>query len=89
MKSDTKKFVQSCIHCIVSRNGERILHLLASALHGERPNEVIHSDFIYIGPAERSNLKYLLIIKYDISSYTWLGLSGYADSDAATTALPS
>lgn len=70
MKNDTKKFVLSCIHYIISRNGERIPRLLASALHSERPNEVIHAGFLYIGPAEGRNLKYVLIIKDDLSLYS-------------------
>lgn len=87
MKKDSKEFIQSCIYRIISRNGERISRPLATALHGEKPNEVIHADFLYMGPAEENNLKYVLIIKDDICSYTWLCPSKNADSDAGTTAL--
>lgn len=87
MKKDVREFTQSCIHCIISRNGERIPRPLSTALHGERPNEVIHADFLYMGPPERSELKYVLVIKDDLSSYTWLWPCGSADSEAATYAL--
>lgn len=86
-KADVRKFTQSCIHCIVSRTGERIPRPLASALHGEKLNEVVHADFLYMGPAAGSDLKYILVIKDDVSSYTWLHACSNADSDAATNAL--
>lgn len=48
---------------------------------------VVHADLINWGPAEEHNLKYVLIIKHDISSYTCLCPCDSADSDAATTAI--
>lgn len=53
---------------------------------GEKPDELIHADFIYMGSAEGSSLKYVLIIKDNISSYSQLCSSKHADSDAVTTA---
>lgn len=87
MKHNVRELTQSCIHCIVSRNGERIARPLATAIHGDQPSEVVHADILYMGPAEGSQLKYLLLIKDDLSSYTWLHPSENADSDAATSAL--
>lgn len=87
IKQDVREFTQACIHCIISRNGERIPRPLATAIHGEKPNEVIHMDFLYMGPAEESNMKYLLLIKDDLSSYAWLYPCERADSDVATSAL--
>lgn len=84
MKSDIKKFVQSCIHCLVSKNKARIPRPLASALHDERPNEVIHADFIYIDPVERSNLNYVHIINDDLISHTWLCPSDHAECAGPT-----
>lgn len=83
LKEDVREFTQACIHCIVSRNGERIPRPLSTALHGERPDEVVHANFLNMGPAEESNLKYILVVKADISSYTWLQPCINADSDAA------
>lgn len=72
MKEDVRKFSQACIHCIVSRNGENLPCLLSISLHGDRPNNVVHADFLHMAPAEKSDLKYILVIKDNISSYTWL-----------------
>lgn len=87
MKQDIREFTQSCIHCIISRNGERIPRPLASALHGENPNEVIHADFLYMRPSEENDLKYVLIVKDDLSSYSLLCPCNSADSEAATDIL--
>lgn len=60
---------------------------MATAIYGGRPNEVVHINILYMGPAEKSSLKFLLLIKDDISSYTWLYPCENADSDVATSGL--
>lgn len=72
VKKDIREFTQSFIHCIVSRTGERTARPLASALHGSKPNKVVHVDFLYMGSAADCELKYVLVIEDDLSSYTWL-----------------
>lgn len=86
MKREIKELIKSCTHCNISRHGERISRPLATAILGEKLNIVTYAKFIYMGPARRRNLKYILIIKDDISSYTWICPSENADSDAAKTA---
>lgn len=87
MTRDVSEFTQSCIHCIIFRNSERIARPLAEAIHGEKPNEVVHADLLYMGPPEGSNIKYFLSIKDNLSSYTWLYLCDSADGDAGTSVL--
>lgn len=87
IRQDIKKLIQSCIHCIVFRIEEIIPRLLSTALHEEKLNEVVHADLIYMGPAEESNVKYMLIIKDGISSYTGLCPCDNVDSDAASAAV--
>lgn len=70
MKQEIGEFTQPCIHCIVLRNGKRIPHPSSTALHDEKPNDLIYEDFLYLGPVEERDLKYLLIIIDDISSCT-------------------
>lgn len=53
MKGDVEEFTQVCIHCITSRNGVKIPRPLAAALHGEKPNEMVYSDFLYMGPPDK------------------------------------
>lgn len=68
------EFTQPCIHCIFSRSGELIPRPLSSALHDTNHNEVVHTDFLYMEPADRDEFKYILVITDDISVYSWLYL---------------
>lgn len=70
MKQNIREFTQSCTHCIVSRNGEQVPCPLGSALHGERPNDVVNFDVPYMGPSEEGSSKSVLVKKDDISLYT-------------------
>lgn len=67
MTQEIREFTQSCIHCIIHKAGEHIPRPLPSAVHRKTPNEVAHADFLYMGPSEGTNLKYLLFIKVDLS----------------------
>lgn len=69
------------------RNGDCIPRPQATAIQGDRPNEGIHADFLYMGPANGSNVKYLLLIKDDLSSYSWIHPCNNAERDAVTIAL--
>lgn len=86
MSDDVAAFVRSCLHCIVTQTGEVVPRPLGHGLHGESPNEVIHVDFLFMG-ASNSSVKYLLVIRDDLSSYVWLWPAAAAPSDAAAEAL--
>jgi hypothetical protein len=62
-----KIFVGSCFHCIASAPGETTQRLMGEALHPSKPNEVIHFDYLYMGPSVY-DLKYVLIVKDDYST---------------------
>lgn len=51
-------------------------------VQGTTPNEVIHFDFLYLGPGIYG-LKYILVIRDDLSSYLWLIPNEKADAEAA------
>lgn len=86
MESSVNELVQGCLHCIATRTGGMIRRPLGSALHGSRPNEVIHMDYLYMGPSV-TDATYLLVIKDDFSSFTWLWPTSSASSEAAADAL--
>lgn len=44
---DLKEFIQICLHCIISRKGDKIPLLLATVLHGEKAKDVVHA-ILYI-----------------------------------------
>lgn len=37
-----------------------------------KPNEVIYAYFLYMETAENSELKYIIIMREDLSSHVWL-----------------
>ena len=86
MARDVEAFVGGCIHCIVSRAGPKITRPLPSALHGSRPGEVVHMEFLYLGPSTTGQL-YVLILRDDFSSFVWLFSGNTADSDTAVDAI--
>ena len=66
------EFVKQCLHYMDSKAGEKIPQRLVQTLHGTRPGEVLHFDFLYVGDGgplgkdgldERDVLKYILVIR--------------------------
>lgn len=86
MYEDVRELVKTCYHCLVSRAGGVIPRPLGHALHGKNPNEVIHMDFLYLGKGVEDK-KYDLVIRDDLSSYTWLWAAEAATSGVAAQAL--
>ena len=86
MDRDAENFVSKCFHCILTRSGGLIPRPIATALHGQKPNEVLHMDFLYMGPGI-NNRKYILVLRDDLSSYVWLWPAEKAESEEAAAAL--
>ena len=86
LTKDVNAFVEVCLHCMVSRGGERVPRPLGSSLHGEVPNEVVHMDFLFMGASVEKD-KYILILRDDFSSYVWLWPCVAANAEAAADAL--
>ena len=87
MAKDCRDFVSRCLHCVVSRAGDVVPRPHAHALHADRPNEVIHADYLYLGPSAKEELKYVLIIRDDLSSYVWLWPTAGPTSESAAEAI--
>lgn len=86
MRADIESFVHGCLHCIMTRTGEVVPRPPGHPLHRERPNEVLHIDYLYMG-ASSGQLSYLLVTRDDLSSYVWLWPTEAATSAAAADAL--
>ena len=86
MREDVVNFVRGCIHCLVSRTGETVPRPFGHALHAERPNEILHIDYLYLGPSIE-DARYALLIKDDLSSYIWIWPTARATSEHAVDAL--
>lgn len=86
MARDISELIKGCLHCMVTRTGSMVPRPLGSALHGNRPNEVVHMDYLYMGPACDDKL-YLFLIRDDLSGYVWLWPTDSCTSEAAAEAL--
>lgn len=51
MNKDIEVFVQRCLHCASTLGGPPQPRLLGQAMRAERPNELIHRDYLCMGPA--------------------------------------
>jgi Integrase zinc binding domain len=83
---DIKTFCNTCLHCVSTIGGERMPRPLGEAIHADKPNEVLHFDYLYMGPSNKED-QYLLILKDDLSGYVWLTASPSADSETTADAL--
>lgn len=79
LQDDVENFLKSCYHCLVSLTG-RIPRPLGSAVHGTKPNEVIHIDFATVFDFD------ILVMKDDVSQYVRLRLC--EDVSAASATIP-
>ena len=51
LEADCRSFISNCIHCIMAETGDTILLPYAPALHATLPNEVVHFDYLFMGPS--------------------------------------
>ncbi|KAH7462147.1 Gag-Pol polyprotein [Phytophthora ramorum] len=83
---DVKYVVHKCLHCASTRGGLPVPRLLGEALRAEKPNELLHWDFLYMSLADTGEL-YVLVLKDDFSKLVWLFPSMEATSVVTYNAL--
>ncbi|KAH9114827.1 hypothetical protein LEN26_013016 [Aphanomyces euteiches] len=85
LAQDVETFVKPCLHCM-QVDGDVVPRPLGSALHVEKPNELIHFDWLSM-PLSTSGLKHVLVIKDDMSGFVHLFPAESADATSTVTAL--
>ncbi|KAG3206635.1 hypothetical protein PC128_g578 [Phytophthora cactorum] len=80
IEKDIEFFVRRCLHCASTLGGPPQPRLLGEAMHAERPNELIHWDYLYMGDST-SGETYVLVIKDDASKFVWLVPCEAADAE--------
>lgn len=65
MKSDVAVCFNSFLNFLETTGGFRISRPLSHVLHATRPNELIHFDFLFMGPSSQGN-DYILVIKDEL-----------------------
>ncbi|POM64769.1 Chromodomain containing hypothetical protein [Phytophthora palmivora] len=73
--ADVKFFVGRCLHCVSVVGGPPVSRPLGEAMHAERPNELIHWDYLFMGESSGED-KYILVIKDDASNFWGLPVVG-------------
>ena len=86
MKTDISVFCNTCLHCLTTIGGQRVPRPLGHAIHADKPNQLIHFDFLYMYPGD-DNMKYVFIIKDDHSSFVLLEATEDCDAQTATKTL--
>lgn len=86
IKMDTEALVHDCLHCIITRAGDKVPRPLGHDLHGDTRNEVVHIDLLYMGQSS-SRKVYILLIRDDLSGYVWLWPISEANAECAADAL--
>jgi Integrase zinc binding domain/Integrase core domain len=86
LQEDVTMFCSTCLHCCSSLGGDVEPRPWGEALHASTPNEVLHFDFLFMGPADTGD-QYLLLLKDDLSSFVWLVPCATADTQATAIAL--
>ena len=86
--ADIDAFSKSCLHCALTLGGKRIPRPFGHALHADKPNELIHFDFLFMGESSQG-YEYVMIIKDDASMYLWLQPASDATAEAAVKSLVS
>lgn len=87
MKRNVKEFIQARIHCIISQSSDRMPLPLPSILHGDKPNDVVQPNFLFTDLSDSNNIKPILLIKGDLSTYSWLHPCSSTDRTSAANAI--
>jgi hypothetical protein len=59
MAKDVKVFVQNYLRCVATVPGDKVPRPLGTQLHATNPNEILHSDFLYIGLSRDGKYQHL------------------------------
>lgn len=86
MKTDIATFCNTCLHCNATSGGRRVPRPFAQTLHADKPNELLHFDYLYMGCSDTGEV-YILILKDDASSFIWLEACKVADAETTVRVL--
>jgi hypothetical protein len=85
IKKDCDKFCRSCLHFLATNTGPTVPRPMGSALHSDTPNGLLPYEYCWMG--EGGDRKYLLNLKYDLSSFVHRIHTSTADAETTADAL--
>ena len=86
MQQDIKHFVGRCLHCAATSGTLPQPRPLGQQVHADRPNEVLHWDFVRLSEAYNGQL-YALVVKDDASKYVKLYPTAEATAEVVAECL--
>jgi transposase InsO family protein len=84
--ADAKRFVQSCLHCRTAKGPAHHVRPLGEAIRGVRRGQVLHFDFLFLGPS-REGVEYVLPLMDGFTGYVNLVPCSAADAHEAAKAV--
>jgi len=85
MGQDVTRFCHQCYQCQKSAAGKLVPVPMGSQVHAEAPNEVLHFDFLHMGPSSTGEV-YVCVLKDDHSGLLQGTNHAAADTDAFLSA---
>ena len=79
MKEDVAAWVAGCLVCGHADPRSQILRMRGHQMHAERPGQMLHVDYIYMGEGS-GDLRYVLMVLDDFSRYVWFKETTTCDS---------
>jgi transposase InsO family protein len=71
MENNIRDYVRLCLQCVKLVNRQMTVRPMGEQIRGERPNEVIHFDYMKM-PVSKEGLEYVLVVKDDVSQWVEL-----------------
>ena len=81
MEEHVAELVKQCLHCMERKAGEKMSRTLGETVHGTRPGEVVHFDYLHVGASgplgddgldEDGGYRYVLVMMDDMSNWVRL-----------------
>jgi hypothetical protein len=90
MRERIRGFINQCLHCLSCKGPVRIPRPLGEAIHADRPNAVLHFDYLFIrqpGRQATHDFRYVLVFMDDHSSFVQLAPSSQATTDQVVSSI--
>lgn len=71
---------------MIAKREYRVDGPLSMTMHGKKPNEIVHFDFLFMGQ-RTDGLKYVLVVRDDLSLYLWLCPAETAEAEVVVIEL--
>ena len=82
MDGEIREFVENCLQCARCRSDALINRPWGEQVHASKPGEVLHMDFMQVCNRADSDLRYILVLKDDLSHLVELVPTARTDAES-------